>query len=178
MKSDNWISQYNRVVRWKVYILQLSITEDVLEPQRIHDYFFSFVNNCNHLGDWLKKCGYISAIDYRDTNQYLDICRALSNGDKHFKIDKNLNSYNHEAYRTHVMRNKFITSTSSTGFYDNYDQDNNRIPIKPSYPLIDGNIIIQVGTETYEALDFIDQCISARHDYFENEGIDILINGV
>lgn len=172
MKSDNWISQYKRVLRWKEYIVQLSITESALELQRIHDYFFSFVNNCNHLGDWLKKCGYIGAIGYRDSNPYLDICRALSNGDKHFEIDKNLNSYNHKAYRTHLMHNESITSTSSTGFSDNYKQDNDRILIKPSYPLNDGDIIIQAGTEKYKALDFIDQCIDAWHVYFEYEGID------
>jgi hypothetical protein len=178
MKNDNWISQYRRVMRWKVYIVQLSFIEDTLELQRLHDYFFSFVNNCNHLGDWLKKCGYLNAIVYRDSNPYLDICRALSNGDKHFKIDKNLNSYNHETYRTHLMHDEFIFTTSSTGFSDNYKQDNDNIPIKPTYPLNEGDIIIQAGAEIFNALDFIDQCIDAWHGYFECQGIVISDNKV
>ena len=131
--------------------------------------FFSFVNNCNHLGDWLEKCGYESAKDYRNADPYLDICRALSNGDKHFSVDQFKNSYKHEVYRTHLKNIDSITSTSSTGFSDNYKQDNDRIPIKPSYPLDDGDIFIQAGTEIYKALDFMDQCIDAWHVYFKNE---------
>ena len=172
MKSKTWISQYRRVLRWKGYIAQLLSSEKEFEFQRMHDYFFSFVNNCNHLGDWLKKCGYKGAIAYRDTNPYLDICRALSNGDKHFIIDKYKNSYIHKAYRTHLKHLDSITSTSTTGFSDSYQQENEMIPIKPSYPLNDGDIIIQAGTEIYNAFDFIDQCIDAWHCYFKSERID------
>ena len=172
MINNNWSRQYKRMLRWKNYIVELSSNSE-LDLERLHDYFFSFFNNCNHLGEWLKEFGFENAINYRNADKYLDICRALSNGDKHFLIDKYKSTYKSKAYRTHYKQSDFITTTSSTGFFGYYHHDDSRVPIKPSHPLKDGDIIIQTDTEIFDAFLFMDCCIRSWQEYLKKQDIDL-----
>lgn len=79
--------------------------------------FKEFCNICYTLKEWsgLTLSDLVSSI-------YIDICRGVSNGDKHYRIAQNLASYKSDFYRTSVSGDSSMIQ-SSTGGYVGDDSD-------------------------------------------------------
>ncbi len=172
MKSDAWINQYKRMIRWRDTIIKAFPIQSDEEYIYLNDYYFSFFVECNHLGDWLQKCSYDNAIRYRDANKHLDICRGIANGNKHFKITKRTESYKSSFYRTFISTKNFILAKSSTGHSGLHELGEIPEHIKPSLPLKVGDCMVVTDDRTYTMLELVEQCISSWNEFLKLEGID------
>jgi len=82
-KHGGWRGQYDRMHRWYDRVVSAETPDQ--------DFLLAFFQNCYALRDWLINTGTLNAKDLNSfvgQSGYMQMCRDLSNGSKHFKIDQ------------------------------------------------------------------------------------------
>ena len=92
LPKRKWEDEYLRMRRW-FWRLQ-PISGGVPNPFSLNtgyqdDIFDAFFKTCYHLKDWLKNAGVPDVEDYIKKSEYLSLCDAICNYNKHAGLDVN-----------------------------------------------------------------------------------------
>lgn len=169
--EDFWVKQYNRMIRWKHYVHELFPLITHEDYVRLCDYFFAFIINCNHLGDWLFESGYSNAKRYRNADKYLDVCRGLANGNKHQIIKKGKEAYKSAYYRLGAISPAVTILESSTGHSSHHNPGEIPEHLMNSIPCKVGECFVVTEGDTYSMFELIDNCIESWDKYLRSKGL-------
>lgn len=161
MPNETWKAQYYKTNRWYDRIIQNKYKH--YDPDLIKDDVNTFFINCYHLSDWLKEgssLGKPFVDDWVNNNEYLQVCRALANGEKH------LHCTNKEAVKYPVrscfrLSNNQVNVASSTGASGTYDINNALYDI----PILDSGF--QAVTQKINLMQFIVTYKGKEYDIYE-----------
>lgn len=150
-----WTFKYDEIQRLGNRIRTILDSYSSAQELNLRDTFMSFCINCASLIDWLKKDG-IDSAELLNKNIYIDICRGVANGHKHYKISKYINSYNSTFYRTSSLS----LFQSSTGCVDN---STNSLYQNPK----DDIIVVQTQQGLFTIREIVDNSIITWNTFLD-----------
>lgn len=143
-----YLEQFERVKRWHETLNKIKVSNS---PEKETDYqvdcIYAFYMNCYHLKDWLINSDAITnkeANDFIEKNLELKICRDLTNGAKHLKL-------NNPSLKERGFLGHDVTLQREYDYFQKI--------LKYDNPIQNINYVILVGSEKYNVFELADKCM-------------------